>query len=299
MGCLFCEEDEPVNPPNLKKYKHQLKNDKSIGHDINMYIDEHFPDILKRVTRIPEVRFYTQGRSHDCPEPDLIADEHLNASYGTIRNRQSAEDEESIATKFCNWASNYHNCPALVVCSFPFQHYLKEFLDSDIYNFLLNNNILGETDIVCVTKSRGLFICEVKSNLDGSSHLSESIKKAYFQTQKAKLLFRLFNAHCKSVEKIIVHRLVAFTNISEETLKSHLCQKHLHCCLDNHALSTQEAFEAFIEDYLSNKGLEPGYSLYTISNEDFKSICGRYISISTAFKAPLSKNEVSKKLAIR
>ena len=268
MGCLFCEEDEPVNPPNLKTYKHQLKNDKSIGNDINVYIDEHFPDILKGVTRIPEVRFYTQGRSYDCPEPDLVADEHMNASYQTIRNRKSTEDEESIAAKFFNWASDHNNSPALVLSSVPFQHYLKNFLDTDVYNFLLNNNILGETDIVCVTKSRGLFICEVKSNLDGSLHLEDSIKKAYFQTQKAKVLFKLLNSYCKSVDKMIIHRLVAFTNTPNETLKPHLCQKHLHYCLDNHALSTQEKFEAFIEDYLSNKGLEPGYSPYSISNED-------------------------------
>ena len=296
MACLFCEENEPANPANFKKYKHQLKHDKRIGHKIDAYIDKHSPDILKGVIKIPEVRFYTQGRSPDCPEPDLIADEHMNASYGTIRNRQSAEDEESIARKFHNWACNYGNMPALVMCSFAFQHYLKNYLDTDEYSFILTNKLLGETDIICLAKSRGLFICEVKSNLDGSSHLAENIKKSYFQAQKATTLFRLLNAHCKSVDKIIVHRLVAFTNIPEETLKSHLCQKHLHCCIDKHALSTQETFEAFIEDYLSNKGLEAGYSPYSISNEDFKSICGRYISISTTFEAPLSKNEVSKKV---
>ena len=191
MSCVFCNANALPNPPNLKKYRKLLSEDEVIACNIKTYMDEHFPNILEGVTRIPEVRFYQEGYSNACLEPDLVAGVNMTAPYLTKKKRESSEDEESVAQLFYNWANDHGNSPALVMCSFPFQHYLKKFLSSPIYNFLCNNNLLGETDIICLTKSRGLFICEVKSTADGSARLSEDIKTACFQTGKAKMLFRI------------------------------------------------------------------------------------------------------------
>ena len=176
MPCPFCQANVI---PSLKipcLGNHVL----AIGKPNPYYktVDEVFPRLLDRILKVPEARFYTSyGRSKNCLEPDLIADEYLKAHDGTIRNRQTAEDEEKICNLVFHWATNKMVKPSLMLSSFEFSKYIKSKGNDVIYKFLKTNQLLGETDVVAITKNRGVFIIEAKSTYECSKHLERSWRR--------------------------------------------------------------------------------------------------------------------------
>ena len=132
MDCAFCIQDSHPLPktPSLKHCEKVMSDDAISKSDMSNYVDQQFPDLLNGLTKIPHVRFYHHGQSKQCKEPDLFTDEYMNAHIKTKRNRQAAEDEESIARKICNWANDSNNGPAIVICNFPLQHRLQKFLNN-------------------------------------------------------------------------------------------------------------------------------------------------------------------------
>ena len=140
-----------------------------------------------------------------------------------------------------------------------------------MYDFIEKERLWGETDIICLSKTKGLFIFEVKSTFDGSLRLSVDMKKAYKQVQKAHMLFKIINSDLTFLSDLRVHKFAVFTNTPFSTLKDQLCKRHRNFCLDKDVLSSQQKFETFLEKYLEKEGLESGFSPYCISNHDLTS----------------------------
>ena len=133
------------------------------------------------------------------------------------------------------------------------------------YRFLENNQLLGETDIVCFTKDRGILIFEVKSSSESSMHMRDNVEKAWKQVQKASIVIKVLNSEMPFLNNIVVHKLIAFPDISFGTLQNILCDRHLKLCICRENLSNQENFETFLENYFSLKGFEYGNSYNSIS----------------------------------
>ena len=91
------------------------------------------------------------------------------------------------------------------------------------------------------------------------------------------------------IKSILLH---AFKNISYNQLKQILCERHLKSCMCQENLLTQEAFENFLQTYLTAAGLEFGYSSYVISKKDYKYFAARYIALSSEFEVPLKKSDI-------
>ena len=97
-NCLFCQSDFRP-PPEIRNFRLDSQDDILTQGKLS-YIDAHYHDFDKRIIKVPETRFYNHGRTIDCPEPDLVGDQSLNAPQGTVRNRQTASDEEMVARYF-------------------------------------------------------------------------------------------------------------------------------------------------------------------------------------------------------
>ena len=64
----------------------------------------------------------------------------------------------------------------------------------NIFKFLQENNLLGEYDVMCLTKHYGLFVCEVKSTFSTSKRWREDAAKAWQQALKDDAVFKALNA---------------------------------------------------------------------------------------------------------
>ena len=168
--CLFCQ----VSKPSLKK-KELLGEFQRKGPNTDLFMKQYFEDPLKGAMKIPEAKFYKQGKSKDVPDPDLFADDHLLAHKQTIRNRQTEMDEEKIGQRFLKWCLIKQRTPALVLTGNEFVNYISG--STNIHEFLKENKLLGEYDVMCLTKEHGLFVCEVKSTFSSSNWWKKTLQK--------------------------------------------------------------------------------------------------------------------------
>ena len=152
MVCLFCETKfkQPSNIRSLGDYELTIGNPK-------LYCEQAkktFPNLQERAVKIPEAEFFeTFGQSSSCQDPDLVADGSLHAHRMTIRNRQTAEDEDNVAKRFLVWATNSNTQPSLILSSFAFSRYLQSQGNKEIFDHLRSNDLLGETDVIVLTKN--------------------------------------------------------------------------------------------------------------------------------------------------
>ena len=156
-------------------------------------------------------------------------------------------DEEKVAQRFLKWSLNKKRTPALVVSGNEFVNYLSGNSKSGVYEFLKLNNLLGEYDVMCLTKNQGLFVCEVKSTFSHSKRLKEDAEKAWKQAMKDDLVFKAPNSDLDFIDTIPVYKLVAFPNLSRALFKDTLCSHHIGVCLFQEEFRSQIQFEKFVE----------------------------------------------------
>ena len=294
MVCLFCEAKfkQPSNIRSLGDYELTIGKPK-------LYCEQAkktFPNHHERVVKIPEAEFHDSfAQSSSCQDPDLIADESLQAHRMTIRNRQTAEDEDKIAKRFFYWATNSNTQPSLILSSFAFSRYLQTQGNKEIFEHLRANDLLGETDVIVLTKNRGTFIVEVKSTFETNARLLADVKKGWEQTQKSTFVFKALNSDAKSLAQVLFHKMVAFPNLSKQTLSTNLCKNHQKICIYKEDLSSQENFDSFIEGILDSKGLGNDFLGESLCKQDYKLVASRYAMISKAKKSPVEQSEISKK----
>ena len=132
--CLFCEQTSIFQPPSkVPSLGSKFKDYKVITGDIHdvdtsqkIYLEKYCQYILEGAIKIPEAKFFSQGQSHMCPEPDLVIDEELDAHKNTVRRRQTAQDEENVARRFLLWSLNKGKAPSLTLSGNAFSNYLKD-----------------------------------------------------------------------------------------------------------------------------------------------------------------------------
>ena len=296
MVCLFCEVKykTPSNVRSLGNYNLAIGSQK-------LYCEQAkkiFPTLQERAIKIPESKFFDKfGQCKDCPDPDLEADESLQACRMTIRNRQTAEDEDDIAMKFLNWATNSNSQPSLILSSFAFSKYLKTQGSIEVYRDLESKGLLGETDIIVLTKKRGVFVAEVKSTFETNPRILDDIKKAWEQAQKSAFVFKALNSDIKSISRVTVHKMVAFPNISYEFIRKHLCKNHQTICICKESLSSQENFQSDIKKFLDSKGLGDDFTATSFNNQDYRTLTSRYAMICRDKDSPVEQCEIARKTA--
>ena len=303
--CAFCNVKfaPPAMVPHslgaeLQNYEVMMADPRIVSTAQIEYLDKHFQRLQEGVIKVPEVKFYTEYGKKYITEADLLDDDtlsrnlqsikNLNVAKGIVRSRQTAQDEEDIARKFVCWAINTKTIPSTVLPSYNFGQYLSDMGSKAIHKLLRQHKLLGEIDVVCVTRDRGIALCEIKSTFEGSSRWEEDVEKAWYQTLKDEYFFQLLNSDFLFMTKIKYHKLVAYPNISSAKLKPLLCDDHFKHCMCKESFTTQDSFDAFVEGYLSAVGLTTTNSL---SPDEYKQLGGRYITLSVAIEDRRAKTK--------
>ena len=287
--CIFCKTLLVTQNLSLLKNCYLLNNLQTENFRNEAFIEKHFKNVLTGALKIPEAKFYNQGQSKNIPDPDLVLDEHLEAHHSTIRRRQTEMDEEMVAQRFLKWSLNKKRFPALVLSGNKFQDHLSG--SHDVYSFLKINNLLGEYDVMCLTKDYGLLVCEVKSVFDGSRRLKEDAEKAWRQANKDAFVFKALNADLDCITDIPIHIFVAFPNLKRDIHTDIFCSKHMEICMFEDEFKSQSSFDAFLENHMRTKTFGPNS---TLTEPSYKLLTSRYISISSKMKSPRTVSEISK-----
>ena len=72
QDCLFCQAKVVLQQPSELKNYHLLKDMQVHGSEKEIFIEKHFENIISGALKIPEAKFYKEGRSKTVPDPDLV-----------------------------------------------------------------------------------------------------------------------------------------------------------------------------------------------------------------------------------